>query len=52
MKSIEIKGSLRTETGKKAAHSLRQNNRCSLRIVRNAERRKRKPSRNSLHCNC
>ena len=26
MKSIEIKGSLRTETGKKAAHSLRQNN--------------------------
>ena len=23
MKSIEIKGSLRTETGKKAAHSLR-----------------------------
>ena len=26
MKSIEIKGSLRTETGKKAAHSLRQSN--------------------------
>ena len=26
MKSIEIKGSLRTETGKKATHSLRQNN--------------------------
>ena len=26
MKSIEIKGSLRTETGKKAAHSLRQKN--------------------------
>lgn len=26
MKSIEIKGSLRAETGKKAAHSLRQNN--------------------------
>ena len=26
MKSIEIKGSLRTETGKKAVHSLRQNN--------------------------
>ena len=26
MKSIEIIGSLRTETGKKAAHSLRQNN--------------------------
>lgn len=26
MKSIKIKGSLRTETGKKAAHSLRQNN--------------------------
>ena len=26
MKSIEIKGSLRTETGKKTAHSLRQNN--------------------------
>ena len=26
MKSIEVKGSLRTETGKKAAHSLRQNN--------------------------
>ena len=26
MKSIGIKGSLRTETGKKAAHSLRQNN--------------------------
>ena len=26
MKSIEIKGSLRTETGKKATHSLSQNN--------------------------
>lgn len=26
MKSIEIKGSLRTETGKKATHSLRKNN--------------------------
>ena len=26
MKSIEIKGSLRTEIGKKATHSLRKNN--------------------------
>ena len=26
MKSIEIKGSLRTETGKKATHSLRKEN--------------------------
>ena len=40
MKSIEIKGTVRTDVGKKATHELRKNNGVPLCIVRSAERRK------------
>ena len=39
MKSIEIKGTVRTDVGKKATHELRKNN--GVPCVLSAERRKR-----------